>query len=153
MRANIGRELVSWSLVAGSLIYPPWSWRIIIAFRLASVWPHTSYGRGCRTPAHWCEVGKAVFYGCDMVNQAERLTKAVRQNLQRAQSRQKSYADNQRRPLEFSVGDLVYLKVEGEAHGAVWRQEQTSTEIYLTLPYWGPCGGGGLSLGVAREIA
>jgi hypothetical protein len=28
-----------------------------------------------------------------------------------AQSRQKSYADNQMRPLEFEVGDRVFLKV------------------------------------------
>ena len=28
-----------------------------------------------------------------------------------AQSRQKSYADRRRRPLEFMVGDLVFLKV------------------------------------------
>jgi ribosomal protein L21E len=28
-----------------------------------------------------------------------------------AQSRQKSYADKRRRPLEFEVGDYVYLKV------------------------------------------
>ncbi|KAL5572216.1 hypothetical protein UlMin_021813 [Ulmus minor] len=28
-----------------------------------------------------------------------------------AQSRQKSYADKRRRPLEFQVGDLVFLKV------------------------------------------
>jgi hypothetical protein len=28
-----------------------------------------------------------------------------------AQTRQKSYADNRRRPLEFEEGDYVYLKV------------------------------------------
>ena len=28
-----------------------------------------------------------------------------------AQSRQKAYADNRRRPLEFEVGDSVFLKV------------------------------------------
>jgi exosome complex RNA-binding protein Rrp4 len=28
-----------------------------------------------------------------------------------AQSRQKSYADKRKRPLEFEVGDYVYLKV------------------------------------------
>jgi hypothetical protein len=28
-----------------------------------------------------------------------------------AQTRQKSYADNRRRPLEFDEGDHVYLKV------------------------------------------
>jgi hypothetical protein len=31
--------------------------------------------------------------------------------MQAAQSRQKNYADKRRRPLEFQVGDYVYLKV------------------------------------------
>jgi hypothetical protein len=35
----------------------------------------------------------------------------VRENLQLAQSRQKSYADHRRRKLSFKVGDFVYLKV------------------------------------------
>ena len=35
----------------------------------------------------------------------------IRQRLQTAQSRQKSYADNRRKDLEFEVGDKVFLKV------------------------------------------
>ena len=35
----------------------------------------------------------------------------IRQRLLTAQSRQKSYADMRRRPLEFEVGDHVFLKV------------------------------------------
>jgi hypothetical protein len=35
----------------------------------------------------------------------------VRENLKKAHSRQKSYADNRRRELIFEVGDFVYLKV------------------------------------------
>jgi hypothetical protein len=35
----------------------------------------------------------------------------IRENLRVAQTRQKSYADNRRRPLDFEVGDHVYLKV------------------------------------------
>jgi hypothetical protein len=35
----------------------------------------------------------------------------IRENLRVAQTRQKSYADNRRRPLEFEEGDYVYLKV------------------------------------------
>jgi hypothetical protein len=36
-----------------------------------------------------------------------------------AQNRQKSYADNQRRPLEFEVGDHVFLKVS-PMRGVMW---------------------------------
>ena len=35
----------------------------------------------------------------------------IRQRLLTAQSRQKSYADRRHRPLEFQVGDWVFLKV------------------------------------------
>jgi hypothetical protein len=35
----------------------------------------------------------------------------IRENLRIAQTRQKSYADNRRRPLEFGEGDHVYLKM------------------------------------------
>jgi hypothetical protein len=35
----------------------------------------------------------------------------IKERMSVAQSRQKSYADNRRRPLEFEVGDRVFLKV------------------------------------------
>ena len=35
----------------------------------------------------------------------------IRERLRIAQSRQKSYADNRRRDLEFEIGDFVFLKV------------------------------------------
>ncbi|XP_071933843.1 uncharacterized protein [Coffea arabica] len=37
--------------------------------------------------------------------------KLIRQRIQAAQSRQKSYADNRRKDLEFAVGDQVFLKI------------------------------------------
>jgi len=45
------------------------------------------------------------------VNDAEKKVKIIQQHMRSAQSRQKSYADKRRRPLEFDVGDYVYLKV------------------------------------------
>jgi hypothetical protein len=41
----------------------------------------------------------------------KRQVQVVRENLQLAQSRQKSYVDHRRRKLSFKVGDFVYLKV------------------------------------------
>ena len=46
-----------------------------------------------------------------MINDAEEQVAKVWENLKAAQSRQKSYADTRRRPLEFQPGDFVYLKV------------------------------------------
>ena len=37
--------------------------------------------------------------------------KVIQTNLKAAQSRQKSYADKRRKPLQFEVGDHVYLRV------------------------------------------
>ena len=37
--------------------------------------------------------------------------KVIKERLKTAQSRQKSYTDARRRPLEFEVDDLVYLKI------------------------------------------
>ena len=47
----------------------------------------------------------------DFVEETTEAVKIIRQRMTTAQSRQKSYADKRRRPLEFQVGDLVFLKV------------------------------------------
>ena len=49
--------------------------------------------------------------GPDMVQDAVRKVGLVRDRMQAAQSRKKSYADNMRRELEFDVGDHVFLKI------------------------------------------
>ena len=43
--------------------------------------------------------------------EAEKQVHIIPQHIEAAQSRQKSYADKIRRPIEFEVGDYVYLKV------------------------------------------
>jgi hypothetical protein len=43
----------------------------------------------------------------------------IRKRLLEAQSRQKSYADNRRRELNFQEGDFIYLKVS--LMNGVWR--------------------------------
>jgi hypothetical protein len=69
------------------------------------------YGRKCRTPLYWDQIGEKQLFGPDIIEDAEQMVQAVRENLRIAQSRQKSYADGKRRDLAFSVGDHVYLKV------------------------------------------
>lgn len=69
------------------------------------------YGRRCRSPIGWFEVGEAELIGPDLVLQAIEKVKVIRERLRTAQSRQKSYTDVRRRDLEFEVGDWVYLKV------------------------------------------
>jgi hypothetical protein len=69
------------------------------------------YGRKCRTPLNWVEAGERRYYGIDFVPEAEKKVRTIQEHMKAAQSRQKSYADNRRRPLKFEVGDYVYLKV------------------------------------------
>jgi hypothetical protein len=51
------------------------------------------------------------FFGPELIHEAEEHVRIIRENLRVAQTRQKSYADNRRRPLEFEDGDHVYLKM------------------------------------------
>ena len=69
------------------------------------------YGRKCRTPLNWSEVGESQIFGPDILREAEEKVHKIREHLKTAQSRQKSYADKRRRDLAFNIGDFVYLKV------------------------------------------
>nr|XP_011457304.1 PREDICTED: uncharacterized protein LOC105349388 [Fragaria vesca subsp. vesca] len=69
------------------------------------------YGRQCRTPLCWNEVGEGEFAAPEIVFHTNENIKVIRDRLKAAQSRQKSYADNCRRDLEFQVGDWVILKL------------------------------------------
>jgi transposase InsO family protein len=69
------------------------------------------YGRRCRTPLAWSEVGEGALFGPTIIKEAEEKVEKVREILRVAQSRQKSYADKRRRELTFAIGDHVYLKV------------------------------------------
>ena len=69
------------------------------------------YGRPCRSPLCWTEVGESSITGPDLIRDTSEKVSLIRQRLLTAQSRQKSYADVRRLPLEFEVGDHVFLKV------------------------------------------
>ena len=69
------------------------------------------YGRPCRSPICWTEVGESSINGPDLIRDTSEKVSLKLQRLLTDQSRQKSYADVRRRPLEFEVGDHVFLKV------------------------------------------
>jgi hypothetical protein len=69
------------------------------------------YGRKCRTPLFLNEPGENQIFGPEILWEAERQVQVIRENLQLAQSRWKSYVGHRRRNLSFKVGDFVYLKV------------------------------------------
>ncbi|KAL4029959.1 hypothetical protein IC575_008187 [Cucumis melo] len=69
------------------------------------------YGRCCRSPVCWGEIGEQRLLGLELVQTTNAAIKKIRARMLTAQSRQKSYADVRRKDLEFDVGDMVFLKV------------------------------------------
>ena len=69
------------------------------------------YGRKCRSPLCWFEVGEKNLLSPDLVQQTTEQIRIIRDKMLTAQSRQKSYYDKRHRPLEFEEGDHVFLKL------------------------------------------
>nr|GEV95168.1 putative reverse transcriptase domain-containing protein [Tanacetum cinerariifolium] len=69
------------------------------------------YGRRCRTPIAWTEVGEGKLLRPEVVQETTDKIVQIKERLKVARDFQKSYADNRRKSLEFSVGDKVLLKV------------------------------------------
>ncbi|GKC53363.1 hypothetical protein Tco_1076108 [Tanacetum coccineum] len=57
------------------------------------------------------EVGEVQLIGPELVQVTTEKISQIKDRLKVARDRQKSYADKRRKPLEFSVGDYVLLKV------------------------------------------
>ncbi|GJU21307.1 hypothetical protein Tco_1154649 [Tanacetum coccineum] len=69
------------------------------------------YGRKCQSPVCWVKVGEAQLTGPELMQETTEKIVLIKQRMQAAQDRQKSYADRKRKPMEFEVGDRVMLKV------------------------------------------
>ncbi|GJV83031.1 putative reverse transcriptase domain-containing protein [Tanacetum coccineum] len=65
------------------------------------------YGRKCRSPIMWAEQ----LIGPELVQETIEKISQIEDKLKATRDRQKSYADKRRKPIEFSVGDYVLLKV------------------------------------------
>jgi hypothetical protein len=52
-----------------------------------------------------------VIFGPDIVEEAESIVHRIQESLKAAKSCQETYANKRRRPLEFKVGNHVYLRV------------------------------------------
>ena len=65
------------------------------------------YGRKCRSPICWYEVGGNKEFDPDYIKDQQRIIDIIRDRLKIAQSRQKSYADLKRRDWEPQVREMV----------------------------------------------
>nr|GFA11223.1 reverse transcriptase domain-containing protein [Tanacetum cinerariifolium] len=62
------------------------------------------YGRKFRSPIRWTEVGKAQILGPELIQETTEKIFQIKQGMQAARDRQKSYTDLKRKPMEFQVG-------------------------------------------------
>ena len=92
----------------------PWSSSpITIVIRMSiQIGPYEAlYGRPCRSPVCRTEIGERSTTGSELISDTLVKVELIRKRLVTTQSRQKSYADTRRQPLEFEAGDHVFLKV------------------------------------------
>ncbi|GJR83712.1 putative reverse transcriptase domain-containing protein [Tanacetum coccineum] len=68
------------------------------------------YGRKCHSPVCWTEVGEAQILGPELIQETTERIVQIKQRMQAARDRQKSYADLKRKPMEFQVGDKGRLR-------------------------------------------
>ncbi|KAD4585786.1 hypothetical protein E3N88_23387 [Mikania micrantha] len=69
------------------------------------------YGRKFRSPICWTEVGDNRITGPELIQETTDKIAQIQRRLQATRSRQKSYIDKRRKPLEYQAGDRVMLKV------------------------------------------
>ncbi|GJV84549.1 putative reverse transcriptase domain-containing protein [Tanacetum coccineum] len=70
------------------------------------------YGRKCRSPVCWTEVGEAQILGPELIQETTEKIIQIKQRMQAARViGRRVYADLKRKPMEFQIGDKVMLKV------------------------------------------
>ncbi|GJW93916.1 putative reverse transcriptase domain-containing protein [Tanacetum coccineum] len=91
------------------------------------------YGRRCRTPVCWDEVGSRELARTDVVLATTEKIETIRERLKEAQDRWKSDADKRRKPIELNVGDFVMLKVSLSDESSVVTLDDVEINPELTF--------------------
>nr|GEW61003.1 putative reverse transcriptase domain-containing protein [Tanacetum cinerariifolium] len=86
------------------------------------------YGRKCRLLVCWAEVGEAQLLGPELIQETTEKIVQIKQRIQAAHDRQKSYADLKHKPMKFRVGDRVMLKV------SPWKGVKCHADEPLAVP-------------------
>ncbi|KAM2973636.1 hypothetical protein FF1_000015 [Malus domestica] len=69
------------------------------------------YGKSCRTPLCWSEVGERVLVGPEIVDETTQNVQVIKSNLKAAQYRHNSLVDKHATDRVYNVGDWVFLKL------------------------------------------
>jgi hypothetical protein len=93
------------------------------------------YRHRCLTPLNWNELGEKAIFGLDLVEEAEATVCHIQDNFKAAKSRQDSYANKRRRPMEFEVGNHEYLRVTHERREEVWGERKISTTLHWIVSH------------------
>nr|GEW90815.1 putative reverse transcriptase domain-containing protein [Tanacetum cinerariifolium] len=81
------------------------------------------YGRKCHSPICWTEVGEAQLLCPEVIKETTEKVIQIKQRMQAARDRQKSYANLKRKPMEFQIGDRVMLKVLDKVRTVAYKLE------------------------------
>lgn len=73
------------------------------------------YGRSCRYPVGWFEVGKGSILRPELVYDSIEKVRLIRDKM--SLSGYKSYPDVRKRDLQFEMGDCVYSNMKGVMRG------------------------------------
>nr|GFC75687.1 putative reverse transcriptase domain-containing protein [Tanacetum cinerariifolium] len=97
------------------------------------------YSQKCCSPVCWTKVGEAQIFGPKLIQETTEKIIQIKQKIQAARDRQKSYADKKRKPMDFQVGDKVMLKVspwKGSVHNTfhVSNLKKCYSDDPLTMP-------------------
>ncbi|GJR91833.1 hypothetical protein Tco_0215844 [Tanacetum coccineum] len=103
------------SIVSTKLQSTPWAivgpGCLAAASELSPISRLALYGRKCRSSVCWTEVGEAQIHGPELIQERTEKIVQIKQRMQAARDRQKSYADLKHKSMEFQVGDKVMLNV------------------------------------------
>ena len=92
------------------------------------------YGRKCRSLVHWYKTGESLITAPDFMESTTEAVKKIQARMEITQNRQKLYANKRRRPLEFEIGDLMFLKVE-PFKGVMWFGKRGKLNPRYVGPY------------------
>nr|GEV09488.1 reverse transcriptase domain-containing protein [Tanacetum cinerariifolium] len=104
-KENIVSDALSWKRIVKSRRVKP------LRVSIKATPFEAFYGRKCRSPVYWAEVGDTQLTGPEIIHETTKKIVQIRQHLQAVRDRQRSYANVRRKPLEFQSRDRVMLKI------------------------------------------